>query len=231
MRKIDETIVELDQKSEKLNPVWEHVKKYFPIFSTTLLTLLVLFFILRVFHNKPYFTAAIIQDNIRSIVGSLRKIDDDCNILSIENEKNYVDFLTVEKFTSSEVGPLNLAYPKNWQGPYLKNNPTLQEKLYEIVKTKDGIFVIPGNGVKLPNGLTVGKDFKIMYQSDISKMLKMGGKLNYNGKPLATKLEFKIGDWGNQKEKQKRTREISSIDEEFNEAMPFTQNETAQSKC
>ena len=71
-------------------------------------------------------------------------------------------FLTnpVKSFEGSEVGSLNLAYPKKWQGPYLGDNPTFQGKAYQIIRTKNGYFVTPGDGIMLPNGLVIGRDFK-----------------------------------------------------------------------
>ncbi len=139
--------------------------------------------------------------------------------------------MTVEEFSGSEVGSLNLAYPKNWRGPYLRENPVFQGKLYDIVKTKEGVFVIPGKGAKLPNNLVLGKDFKITFQSSIVQMIKEGGELNYNGQPLAMQLKFKIGDWGKEKMTAEEIEEIKSILEEFNRAMPFTQNRTVPYRC
>ncbi len=218
----------IDQKVDrKVKPFWGIFKKYFPIFSATLLSLLLIFFILRVFHNKPYFASAIISSDLRKIVSALEKIDKDCSILSMDNVQNNVDFLNVKSFTGSEIGSLNLAYPKNWRGPYLYDNPTFKGKSYRIVKAKDGVFVIPGDGVKLPNGLIVGKDFKITPDSLISKMIESRGKLNYKGSSLAVQLKFEIGDWSQIELKEKEIEEISSVLKEFNEAMPFAHNQTA----
>jgi len=227
MKKMDKVMKNVDQKvNQKIRPIWSWVQKYFPIFSATLLSLLVLFFVLRVFHNKPYFATAVIASDIKSIVSALDKIDNDCSILKIENNRNYVDFLTVEDFAGSEVGCLNLAYPKKWKGPYLRDNPTMQGKLYEIIKTKDGIFVVPGKDVKLPNGFIVGKDFQITYNSPIFEMIEKNGKLNYNGMALVAQLKFTIGDWEREKITPHEVEEINSALEEFNAAMPFTYNQT-----
>ncbi len=232
MRKIEDIMIGIDRKiDQKVKPLAGFFQKYFPVFSITLLTLLLLAFVARVFHNKPYFTAILIKTDIKQIVCALNRIDHDCSILKIENKNNYVDFLNVEKFTGSEVGPLNLAYPKNWRGPYISDNPTMQGKPYRIVKTKNGVFVVPGDFVKLPNGLRVGKDFKIDYNSDVAKMIGNGGQLNYKGRVLGAKLEFKIGDWPKPVMKKEEIAEINSVLEEFNAAMPFTQNQTAPYQC
>ena len=227
MKKMDDFIENVDQQvDQKIRPIWFWFQKYFPIFSATLLSLLVLFFVLRVFHSRPYFATAIIASDIKSIVNTLNKIDNDCSILGIENERNYVDFLTVKDFVGSEVGSLNLAYPKKWKGPYLHDNPTMQGKLYEIIKTKDGVFIVPGKGVKLPNGFKVGKDFQITYNSPMFEMIEKNGRLNYKGMALAAQLKFTIGDWEREKMTPHEMEEINSALEEFNSAMPFTYNQT-----
>ncbi len=41
-----------------------------------------------------------------------KRIHETCNIMSIDESKNSINFLTVEKFVGSEVGPLNLAHPE-----------------------------------------------------------------------------------------------------------------------
>jgi len=201
-------------------------KNYFPYFSIPLLSLLVILFFWTTYNDKPRFITSVITIDIKNIVDSLNKIDKECNILSIENNRNYVDFLNVEKFLGSEVGCLNLAFPKNWKGAYLSLNPTLQGKLYEIIKRKDGNYVLPGRGVKLPNNLIVGKDFDYDESVSIDQMLLDGGKLNYKGTPLGAKLTFEVGDWGREELREKTTYDINQMLLEFNKAIPFTYNQT-----
>jgi hypothetical protein len=80
--------------------------------------------------------------------------------------------LNVKEFSGAEVGPMNLAYPERWEGPYLEDNPTMQEKEYLIVRTKRGYFITPGEGVILPNGKDVGKD-KIVLNEDTNIRILM----------------------------------------------------------
>jgi len=131
--------------------------------STTLLVLFVGCFTLRVFFTRPHMIAALIEDDIKQIVLMMKKIDARCSILNISSGREKVNFLTVKSFSpkTSQVGPLNLAHPKNWEGPYLHIDPTFQEKHYEIVMARDGLYVLPGQGVTLPNGLVLGKDFLV----------------------------------------------------------------------
>jgi hypothetical protein len=199
------------------------VKKYFPIVSVTVLSLMVVFFVLRVLHKKPYFVAGVIAQDLKRIVVALEEIDRHCNILSLAHTKNHVDFLQVEKFKSSEIGSLNLAHPQNWRGPYLDDVPEFQGNPYQIVQVKDGIFILPADGSHLPNGIIIDKDFKISKDLVMSDMLKKDGKLNHRGVPLAAKISFEIGDV-KRKLTPKTMESISKDIEEFNEAMPFTKN-------
>ena len=200
------------------------VKRYFPIFSIALLVLLVAVFVLRIVYNKPYFVTSVIANDLAQITNALDQIDRECNILSTGSNKVNIDFLTVQKFIGSEVGGLNLVYSDQWKGPYLKDDPTLYGIFYQILKTKEGYFVVPGEGAKLPNGLTVGTDFKIDTDSSVIKMMAEGGQLNYKGRPLACELKFKVGDWQKRPFNKKQIKEVSSALKEFNEAMPFTCN-------
>ncbi|MCK4651391.1 hypothetical protein KAT08_04420 [Candidatus Babeliales bacterium] len=225
MTNIDKMINRIDQKvDQKIGRFKYYFKRYFPVFSVTLLCLIVIFFVLRIFHKKPYFSASIIASDIKIIVQVIEKIDFDCSILSLEHIKNYVDFLNVKEFEGSEIGPLNLAYPKNWKGPYLGDNPEFQGILYQLVKIKDGIFVLPGDGVKLPTGFVVGKDFKISANLELSKMIEIKGKLNYKNIPLAVQIKFKKGDW-KRRFTPEQMKKISTDFKEFYEAVPFSENE------
>jgi hypothetical protein len=199
------------------------VKRYFPIFSATVLGLMVVFFFLRVLHKKPYFVAGVIAQDLKRIVLALEEIDRHCVILSFAHTKNHIDFLQVEKFRSSEIGSLNLAYPKNWKGPYLDDVPEFQGNPYQIVQAKDGIFVLPADDTKLPNGVIIDKDFKIAEDLAMSGMLKVNGKLNYKGVPLAAKIILKVGDIKRRISLEKMEK-INKDLQEFNEAMPFTKN-------
>lgn len=112
-----------------------------------------------------------------------KRIHETCNIISIDGSKSSINFLTVEKFVGSEVGPLNFAYPQKWQGPYVQDNPTTQGKEYQIVRGKDGIFIMPGDGVKLPSGKVIGTDIVIDNATDITALIATD--LQFDGAPLA----------------------------------------------
>lgn len=123
-----------------------------------------------------------ISQDIKQLARIFADIHETCKILSFEHDKNYIDFLTVSSFAGSEVGLMNLVFPQNWKGPYLNDNPTIQEKYYMIVRTKQGHFIVPGDGgecckqecvggVKLANGKVIGLDINFTEESDIPLMM------------------------------------------------------------
>lgn len=121
----------------------------------------------------------------------LQEIDQRCEIMSFDQEKSYINFLNVGCFEGSEVGPMNLAYPQKWEGPYLKDNPTLQGFYYYVLKNKKGYYIVPGDGIKLTNGKVLGKDIVITVDTDIETLLKNEPGLWFNTTPLITKLTLK----------------------------------------
>jgi hypothetical protein len=126
----------------------------------------------------------VIHEHIATLHEIFVRIDTDCKIISFEHQKNYIDFLTVVKFVGSEVGSMNLAHPEKWQGPYLNDNPTFQEKYYQIVRTHKGYYIVPGEGVELSNGKVIGKDIIFNEDADIQAMMQeehaLKSKQGYN---------------------------------------------------
>jgi len=227
MKKFDEIMEDVDQKVDrKLSPFYRFMQRYFTVFSVTLLSVLMLIFIGRIFYSRPYFLASIIKEDLVMIDRCLAKIDKECNILDIRPDNATIDFLTVEKFVGSMVGCLNLAYPERWKGPYVRVTPTLQSRPYEIVHTHEGLFIVPGKGTKLPNGLVINKDFKCDYQSSIIKMIKPGGQLHYKGEAFAIQLKFKVGDWDSPRLTPETMQKANKFLDEFNKALPYTENNT-----
>ncbi|MCF7899375.1 hypothetical protein K9L05_01870 [Candidatus Babeliales bacterium] len=208
----------------------KNFKRYFPIISVAIFVLVIGVFVFQFIYHKPYYVSGVISEDLISIYNALKKIDTECDILNIANNDVTIDFLTVEKFIGSQVGGLNLAHPERWKGPYLKEDPTLFGIYYRLLKSKDGYFIVPGNGAKLPNGYKIGKDFNLNKNSFISKIMDKEGQLNYKGYKFAKKLEFKIGDWKKRPKiskaplTEKQIEQVNSTLKEFNEAMPFTYN-------
>ncbi len=118
------------------------------------------------------------------------RIHKTCQIIDFDNQKNSIDFLNVEKFAGSEVGPMNLVHPEKWEGPYLKENPTMYHIAYQVVSTKKGYYITPGDGVKLPNKKVVGTDIILDQKANIDALMANPEGLMYKDRPLAARLEL-----------------------------------------
>src|SRR5690348_6473169 len=78
----------------------------------------------------------IMADHIAELKTTFEKIHHDCGIIDFDAQKNPINFLNVTQFVGSEVGPMNLVHPEKWQGPYMKDNPTIYHIAYQVVSTK-----------------------------------------------------------------------------------------------
>lgn len=165
-------------------------KQWLPI----TISLLVTGFLLLSLFNLKYRTKEVVGQVIAQDVVTLQKIferiDADCTIISFDLQKNPINFLNVKSFVGSEVGPMNLTHPAKWQGPYLADHPTVEGKEYQIVHTRKGYFITPGEGVKLPNGKVVGEDILFDEDADIMRMMYDENALYFEERPLAVKLNL-----------------------------------------
>lgn len=127
---------------------------------------------------------------VDEIEKALRTIDEQCEITSITNDRNYIDFLVVSKFVGSQVGPLTLRFPEKWAGPYMPQNATIKGKQFELIKMKDGYAIVPGRGVRLANGKIIGTDIIFDSTTDIDTLLTPEIGLEFEGKPLIRKLQL-----------------------------------------
>lgn len=160
-----------------------------PVLTASLLLILVVIAVHRYYTQMHTIANDMIVDHVEELADIFKKIDKECQIIGFEHEKNYIDFLNVAKFEGSLVGSMNLAYPSLWQGPYLKNNPTVQEKLYVVVVTPKGYYVAPGDGVVLANGKVIGKDIIINKDSDFDALVSDPQALLYNNQPMVRKFK------------------------------------------
>ncbi len=129
-----------------------------------------------------------IAQQIQQLQEIFKKINDTAGIIGFRHKKQYVDFLTVKSFEGSEVGPMNLERPQKWQGPYLQENLTANGKEYQIIGTKKGFFIVPGDGVKLANGKVVGKTITIDFNTDIEALTRDPKALLSGDKALAAHI-------------------------------------------
>ena len=218
MKKVDEFIKTVDARIEQHgeNIFFDFFKKYFVYFSSMVLLSVFGIFVYQILRERPLFLATVITSDLVQIERHLNEIDRDCNILSILPER-----ANVGKFAGSTIGSLNLAYPEKWQGPYMRRNPTIHGIFYELVRTREGVYIVPGRGVTLPNGLVVGKDFEITFATEVNTMLQPGGQLSYKNEPLAKMLQFKIGDWDSPMFQHSTYDKVRKALQEFNDALPF----------
>ena len=163
-----------------------------PILTIVIFIVLFIFSILHLLKQSRTFSDQLIVDEVQRLSTIFQKIDGECKIIGFRHQKNYIDFLTIERFagTTSEVGAMDLMLPKNWHGPYVQENPVVQEKLYQIVRTKKGYFIAPGDGVKLSSGKTVGVDIVLDESADIKGLVNDPKGLQFQGKPLALPLSI-----------------------------------------
>lgn len=134
----------------------------------------------------------LIAQHIEQLKDIFIRINDRCKIKSIKQSPTPIDFLNTVSFVGSHVGPLELVYPNNWQGPYLKETLKIQDKPYEMLIAKDGYFIVPGKGVRLTNGKIIGKDIILRHDTDIDALLKDPETLlSATGKPLAARLPIR----------------------------------------
>jgi hypothetical protein len=146
------------------------------------------FTIYQFYKQSRMVTNRLIAEHITELAAVFKKIDEECNILHILHDRSYIDFLNVRSFSGSEVGSLNLVHPEKWKGPYLQDNPTIQGKLFEIIKTSSGYYIVPGTGVQLTNGKVIGKDIVFTAKTNISSLSCKKFGLEYQGKPLVAQL-------------------------------------------
>ncbi|HSC24671.1 MAG TPA: hypothetical protein VLB80_00440 [Candidatus Babeliales bacterium] len=142
-----------------------------------------------IYHVKDDAGLMIAQEVIQ-LRDIFHRIHKTCIIIDFDEQKNHINFLNVEKFSGSEVGPMNLVHPEKWEGPYLKDNPTLYHIHYQVVSTKKGYFITPGDGVTLPNKKIIGKDIVLDQKADIDAMMLNQEALLYKDKPLAARLHL-----------------------------------------
>ena len=75
------------------------------------------------------------------------------------------------------------------EGPYVQDNPTIQEEMYVILHNKSGYYIVPGDGVKLLNGKVVGTDVVLDYQTDMKQAMLQEDALKSESGVLAVKID------------------------------------------
>jgi hypothetical protein len=166
-----------------------------PVITIAILLTLFGIVIFNFYYQTREYSSGLITKDLGFLQTIFKQIDDKCRIVSFDHTKNSINFLNVGCFEGFEVGPIKLAYPKQWQGPYVEKNPSLQGVEYQIVRTKSGYFIVPGDGVILPNGKVMGKDIKIDENSDIQAMMQDEKALMHKNRPLAAQIKFSFSEF------------------------------------
>lgn len=129
-----------------------------------------------------------IADDIELLQKIFTSIDQECEITDIMHDRSYIDFLAIKDFAGNQVGALQLRYADKWKGPYVEKNPTMQGKMYELVKVKDGYVIVPGEGIRLANGKVMGKEIVLNASTEIEPYLTQSAGLEFKGRLLAARL-------------------------------------------
>ena len=162
-------------------------KKYSAIIGVIgLVSILLLFGLMR--YQELYTMHHAILEDLAILQEVMQKIDEECHIISVDKGASPINFLNIQSFVGSEVGPLNFQYPEKWQGPYMKDNPTVQGIDYQIVQTQDGVFIMPGNGVVLSNGMMIGRDIIINSEVNVKALMHDSHGLMYKGDSFALQI-------------------------------------------
>jgi len=151
------------------------------------------------------------HNDIIKLQNIFERIQKDCYIVDFERTFNPIDFLNVATFSGDKVGSMELAFPQHWKGAYLKNNLRIQNKLYAVLKNKQGYFIVPGYGVRLANGKIIGKSLKLNQNSDMRKLMQDPQALGSESGVLAAQI--KIGSRFMKNMSKKKLDMLSAIDE------------------
>jgi hypothetical protein len=188
------TLAEVFSERSKKETCMKQTSGYTRFFFPSITTFIILMLLAITFLNWRNTSKRDIGHYIAQDISRLATIFEDINntagILGFDRQKNEINFLNIKKegFVGSELGSMNLMYPRKWQGPYEKEMPRIQEEDYMIVRTKNGYFITPGEGVQLPNGMVIGEDIILDENADIEHMMHDESLLSYDGKPLAAKI-------------------------------------------
>ncbi|HEB41559.1 MAG TPA: hypothetical protein ENI08_00895 [Candidatus Dependentiae bacterium] len=168
------------------------IKQYIiPVSISLLLLTFVVISVVNLFYRSKVTTGRMIAAEVVQLHDIFQRIHRTCQIIDFDYQKNRINFLNVKSFTGSEVGPMNLVHPNKWEGSYLEDNPTIQGIEYQIVRTKKGYFITPGDKVKLPNDKIVGKDIILDEDADITAMMHNENMMMFERRPLAMPLTLK----------------------------------------
>ncbi len=161
--------------------------RWYPVISIGIIIALIGFSIITFRQRKNRDTGTLLAQDIQYLADVFKDINSTAGIAGFDFAKNEINFLNIKKngFVGSEVGSMNLVDPQKWQGPYIRPISQLQEQNYMIVRTKDGYFITPRDGVTLPNGKVIGTDVVLDENTNIIQLMQPDGPLWHEGNALA----------------------------------------------
>ena len=82
-----------------------------PVLAVTLFCIFIIIAIFNTFVSTKEYEVDIIERDVTQLADAIKHIEKDCKILSFESQKNSINFLNVQSFVGSKVGPVNLKHP------------------------------------------------------------------------------------------------------------------------
>lgn len=147
-------------------------------------------------HYNKRITITTIPSEIKALQTIFKRIQERCIIVGFDLKQTPINFLNVKSFSGTEVGDMKLRNPELWEGPYVKENPSVNGVEYQIVSTKNGYFIVPGNGVVVLEGKKIGTDIMVTADADIKKLVDAGvaGEITISKPIIGNLLQDDIAD-------------------------------------
>lgn len=128
--------------------------------------------------------AGVVRADLSHIAAALTAFERDCGLTAVLPGMHSLHFLTSASRPTDELAGFCVQHANNWRGPYINKVPVVQGYPYSLLKVAQGIFIVPSQGVHLPKGQVVGKDFFWIDSLDIAALSAPGGILAHHGEPI-----------------------------------------------
>lgn len=136
--------------------------------------------------NGSTWSPGMVGANLHKINEALLRFDQDCGIQRSVPGRYSLHFLTLRYPSVDDLGGFLLKSTQGFAGPYMRTVPVVDGYPYALVVNAQGMFIVPGDGVQLPNGHRLGKEIFLDAESDIEGLVA-NGILAYQGEPLVRK--------------------------------------------
>ena len=126
----------------------------------------------------------VVRADLSHIATALSAFERDCGLNAVLPGMHSLHFLTSATRPTDDFAGFSLQCASNWKGPYINKIPVVQGYPYSLLKVAQGIFIVPSQGVNLPKGQVVGKDFFWTDGLDVAGLSAPGGLLAHHGEPI-----------------------------------------------